>query len=64
MKRFSKTECCKQCRHVKLKGTMTQWSVHRKKQRTIQKHVEHQDATDIQNKHIVLFFGVFYFLFL
>jgi len=46
------TECCKQCRHVKFKGTMTKWPVHRKKHRTIQKYVEKKDATDIQKIYI------------
>ena len=39
-----KKECCKQCRHVKFKGTMTKQEQHKK-------HAEHQDATDIQKKH-------------
>jgi len=40
-------ECCKQCRHVKYKGTMTKWPVQKTTHRTTQKHVETQDATDI-----------------
>ena len=50
LKRCSKKECCKQCRHVKFKGTITKWPEHRKKHRTKQKHKEHQNATDIQKK--------------
>ena len=42
-----KKEYCKQCRHVKFKDTMTKWPVHKQLHRTTQKHVEHQDATDI-----------------
>ena len=34
---------------------MTKWSVHRKTHRTTQKHVEHQDATDIQKKLFLCF---------
>ena len=30
-----KGNCCKQCRHVKFKGTMTKW--------TVQKHLKHYD---------------------
>jgi len=46
LKRCSKKECCKQCRHVKCKGTMTKWPVQSPTNRTTQKHVEHQDVTD------------------
>jgi len=42
-----KEECCKQCRYVKFKGTMTKWSIKKPTHRTTQKHVKHQDATDI-----------------
>jgi len=50
-------ECCKQCRHVKFKGTRTKWPVHRKTHTTIQKHVEKYYATDIQKiyNYIVVF---------
>jgi len=60
LKRWAKKECCKQYRHDKLKGTMTKWSVHRKKTHiTIQKNAEHQGATDILKKkqHLFVFFG-------
>jgi len=46
-KRCSKKECCKQCRYVKFKDTMTKWPVEKPKHRTTQKRVEHQDATYI-----------------
>ena len=36
LKICSKKECCKQCRHVKFKGTMTKWPVRRKTHRTTQ----------------------------
>ena len=62
LKRRSKGECCKPCRHVKFKSTMTKCPVHRKTHSTIQKHVEHQDATDIQN-YVCVFFG-FFFIFI
>ena len=43
---------------------MAKWIVHQKQQhRTTQKHVEHQDATDIQEKTIFLCFYYFYFSF-
>jgi len=46
----SKEVCCKQSRQVKLKDAMTKWHVQKPTHRTTQKHAEHQDATDIQNK--------------
>jgi len=49
MKRCSKKECCKHCRYVKFKGTMTKWPV-QNKTHTTQKHVEHRNARDIQKK--------------
>ena len=55
MKKCSKTECCKQCRYVKFKGTMTKWPVQTPINRTTQNHEEHQDATYIQKKCV--FFG-------
>jgi len=59
-KKFSKKEYCKQCRHVKFKGTVTKWPVQKQTHRTAQKHTEHQDATDIQNKLVFVFFFGFY----
>ena len=41
-----KKECCKQCRHVKFKGTMIKWPIQKQTHRTTQTHVEHQDAAD------------------
>jgi len=49
-----KKECCKQCRYVKFKGTMTKWPIQKQTHRTTQKHVEHQDATDIQKKQLIV----------
>ena len=49
---FEKKECCKQCRHVRFKGTMTKWPVQKHTHRLAQKHVEYQDSTDIQEKTI------------
>ena len=41
LKRCLKKECCKQCRHVKFKGTMTKWPVQKiYTRRTAQKHAE------------------------
>ena len=54
LKRCSKIECCKQCRYVKLKGTMTKWSVQKLTHRTTQKHVQHHDATDICVKALLV----------
>jgi len=36
---------------------MTKWPVQKPTHRTTQKHVEHQDATDIQNKLFFVFFS-------
>ena len=47
LKRCSKKECCKQCRHVKFKGTIRKWPVQKPTHKTTEKHVEHEDATDI-----------------
>jgi len=44
-------------------STMTKWLVHKPTHRTTQKHVEHQDATDISKKK-TLFFVFFGFLLL
>jgi len=47
LKRYSKKECCKQCRHVKFKGTMTKLPVHKQTNtQNTHTHVEHQDATN------------------
>jgi len=40
---------------------MTKWPVQNQTHRTIQKHAEHQDEKDIQNKLCFMFFGFFYF---
>jgi len=37
-----KNECCKQCRYVKFKGTMTKWPIQKTTYKTTQKHVEHK----------------------
>jgi len=37
LKRCSEKECCKQCRYVKFKGTMTKWPVQKPTHRTTQK---------------------------
>jgi len=47
LKRCSNKECCKQCRYVKFKGTMTKWPVQKLTHRTTQKHAQHHDATGI-----------------
>jgi len=47
LKRCSKKECCKQCRYVKFKGTITKCPVQKATHRTTQKHIEHHDATAI-----------------
>ena len=49
MKRCFNKECCKQCRYVKVKGTMTIWPVQKLTHRTTQKHVQHHDATESNN---------------
>ena len=45
--RCSNKECCKQCRYVMFKGTMTKWPVQKLTQGTTQKLLQHHDATDI-----------------
>ena len=50
---------CKQCRHVRFIATLTKWPVQNQTHRTTQKHEEHQDAPDIQNK---LYFIVVIFI--
>ena len=47
LKRCLKSQCCKQCRYVKFKDTMTKCPVQKTRHRTAQKHVEHYDATNI-----------------
>ena len=47
LKRCSNKECCKQCRYVMFKGTMTKWPVQKLAQGTTQKLLQHHDATDI-----------------
>ena len=56
LKRCSNKECCKQCRHVVFKGTMTKWPVQKLAQGTTQKLLQHHDATDIQKTYIFVFF--------
>jgi len=63
MKRCSKKECCKQCRHVKFKGTMTKWPVYKQTHRTTQKRLKHQDATDIQKQNYFCWVFIFHFSF-
>jgi len=46
----------KQCSHVKFKGTMTKVPVQKQSHRTAQKQADHQDATDIQNQTMFVFF--------
>ena len=47
LKRCSNKECCKQCRYVMFKGTMTKRPVQKLTQGTTQKLLQHHDATDI-----------------
>ena len=47
LKRCSNKECCKQCRYVMFKGTMTKWPVQKLTQGTTQKLLQHHDVTDI-----------------
>ena len=47
LKRCCTKECCKQCRYVKFKNTMTKWPVQKLTHRTTQKHVQHYVATGI-----------------
>ena len=47
LKRCSNKECCKQCRYVMFKGTITKWPVQKLAQGTTQKLLQHHDATNI-----------------
>ena len=58
LKRCIKKECCKQCRYVKFKGTMTKWPVQNLTHRTTQ-NTYHHDATDILKKKIIFFIYIF-----
>ena len=40
-------KCCKQCRYVKFKGTMTKWPVQKLTHTTTQKHLQHHEVTNI-----------------
>ena len=61
LKRCSNKECCKQCRYVMFKGTMTKWPVQKLTQGTTQKLLQHHDG---RNRHLeniyFLFFGFFF----
>jgi len=43
---------------------MTIWPVQKLTQKTTQKHIQHQDATDIKKKYFFVFFGFLFFIFL
>jgi len=62
LKRCSNKECCKQCRYVMFKGTMTKWPVQKLTQGTTQKLLQHH----LRNRHLEnIYFCVFrIFLFL
>ena len=62
LKRFLTIECCKQCRHVKFKGTMTKWPVHKQTHRAAQ-NTQNIKQNIIQNKLFYVFFWLFYFFF-
>jgi len=47
--RCSNKECCKQCRYVKFRGTMTKWPVQKLTHRKTQKHVQNHDASTFRN---------------
>jgi len=44
LKRCLKKECCKQCRYVKYKGTMTKWPVQKLTHGTTITHAQQHDA--------------------
>jgi len=43
LKRCSNKDCCKQCRYVMFKGTMTKWPVQKLTQGSTQKLIQHHD---------------------
>jgi len=45
LKRCSNKECCKQCRYIMFKGTMTKWPVQKLAQGATQKLLQHQDRS-------------------
>jgi len=63
LKRCSKKECCKQCRHVKSNNTMTKRPV-QKQTKSSTKTCAHQDATDIQKKTFLCFSNCSIFIFI
>jgi len=60
-KRCSNKECCKQCRNIKFKGTMTKWPVQKLTHKTTQKHLQHQQTF---GKNYIFVFFCFLFLFI
>ena len=48
LKKCSKKEWCKQCRHVKYKGTMTKWPLHK----TNTQNNAKTGRTSIRNRHL------------
>jgi len=60
LKRCSKKECCKQCRHAKFKGTMTKNTQNNTKTPRTPKRNRHSDKT----RFCVIFGFLNYFLFI
>ena len=66
MKRCSKKLCCKQCRYVTFKGTMTKWPVQKPTYRTRQntkRHRHYPKQQKTHNKNMFVFVGIFLFSF-
>jgi len=62
-----KQECCKQCRYVKFKGTMTKWPVQKQTHKTAQNTQNTQNTktqqTFSENKNMFCVFRIFIFYF-
>ena len=60
LKRCSKKECCKQCRYVKFKGTMTKWPVQNPTRWTTQKQTLRKNYFCVFQTSI---FFIFFFIY-
>ena len=63
-KRCSKKECCKQCRYVMFKGTMTKWPVQKPTHRTTQNTQNTKKQQTFRKKLFFVFFGIFFSFYL
>jgi len=57
LKRCSKKECCKQCRHLKFKDTMKNWPAHKQTHR-----ITHRTPKPNRHSEKAFFFGFLFFI--